>query len=723
MKNIKKMLCVLFAIMTVMTSISTMNAQAKNVKRPQATQVVKVYAAKNGMRVKWQVVNKVSGYQIQTARSKDFKKEKKTYTVAKPKASAKTLNDFKAKKTYYVRARAYKKTGKKKVYSKWSNVKRFKSPNFMEIDGNVYLVCSTNDNHQCVCGNVGRWFNSRKEFVKYVEDEKTYWSDKYYNGQISFEEKTSKTPSKYNCWSCGLCGKWTGDIFYEVLNSSDNSSGIINSPSNFPSDAPSKKTVYFYSSLNLAAQDINQTTMGTKNTVADLETAENAVCGVYRMDDTYRIELYKDLTEQESVTLDQNSALNLNEHTISFKKGAYLTYNKNLSVYNGGFNSTDAEYIIYGSETNKDSAFNIKNVNVNEITSQNITSVAFYNFSNSVNIDGLNILQSGAGSTGCIAVGIITKNNDKTSTANIKNYNFKCELSNSKNIKGIQSVSENILIKDTNINIETSSSYAGSGIHVKPAHLSIINTNVHFGTDGKTGAGARIFSNESTEQTTKIENCNFFGTAWGLVTSPVGTTEIKNSKFSATDHSGYIEGNADIYDSEFFIANRDKYTDIDSPFGLYFGSPNADGKAVANLTRCKIGNGEERAFNTVAAKRNKGYKSPLDVNFYDCELYYGTAAIFSYNTTTADNIGNTRFNLYGKTKIFNRNGTPISKSTITKLIAKWKQTPVLRDNGNYFTNILGNFLVSGGVANVDENTGEIKAIYLTDDANVYDYRD
>ena len=81
MKNIKKMLCVLFAIVTVMTSIFTVNTQAKNIKPPQATQVVKVYAAKNGMRVKWQVVNKVSGYQIQTARSKDFKKEKTRNTL------------------------------------------------------------------------------------------------------------------------------------------------------------------------------------------------------------------------------------------------------------------------------------------------------------------------------------------------------------------------------------------------------------------------------------------------------------------------------------------------------------------------------------------------------------------------------------------------------------------------------------------------------------------
>ena len=228
MKNIKKMLCVLFAIVTVMTSIFTVNTQAKNIKPPQATQVVKVYAAKNGMRVKWQVVNKVSGYQIQTARSKDFKKEKKTYTVAKPKASAKTLNDFKAKKTYYVRVRAYKKAGKKNVYSKWSNVKKFKSPNLMEIDGNVYIVCSTNDNHQCVCGNVGKWFNSRKDFVDYVESETDYWWGLYEANLISWEKAGQKSPCGYECWSCGFCGKWTGNMYYR--GDGDSSDTVVKDP-------------------------------------------------------------------------------------------------------------------------------------------------------------------------------------------------------------------------------------------------------------------------------------------------------------------------------------------------------------------------------------------------------------------------------------------------------------------------------------------------------------
>ena len=228
MKQIKKALCAIFAIMIFATSILTVNTQAKNVKPPQATQIVKVYAAKNGIRVKWQVVNKVSGYQIQTARGKDFKKEKKTYTVAKPKASAKTLNDFKAKKTYYVRVRAYKKAGKKNVYSKWSNVKKFKSPNLMEIDGDVYIVCSTNDNHQCVCGNIGGWYKSRDEFFKAYSEEVDYWNDLEDKEIISWDEYVLKVPCGYECWSCGFCGKWTGNMYYR--GDGDSSDTIVKDP-------------------------------------------------------------------------------------------------------------------------------------------------------------------------------------------------------------------------------------------------------------------------------------------------------------------------------------------------------------------------------------------------------------------------------------------------------------------------------------------------------------
>ena len=230
MKNIKKLLCVLLAVVTVLSSLLIVPTSAKSLK---STQITSVSILTTGIRIKWTAVKGVSGYQIQTARSKDFKKNKTTFKVAKPNASAKRLRNkdlkaFKPYKRYYVRIRTYKKSGKKTIYSKWSTAKSFKTPNLIEMEDHTYVVCTTNDNHQCVCGNVGKWFNSRKEFVKYVEDEMDYWCDLYDAEIISWEEKLEKTPCGYECWSCGFCGKWTGNMYYNDEN--DISKSVVKDP-------------------------------------------------------------------------------------------------------------------------------------------------------------------------------------------------------------------------------------------------------------------------------------------------------------------------------------------------------------------------------------------------------------------------------------------------------------------------------------------------------------
>ena len=214
MKNIKKMLCVLFAIVTVMTSIFTVNTQAKALK---STQVESISILTTGIRIKWTAVKGVSGYQIQTARSKDFKKNKTTFNVAKPNASAKRLRNkdlkaFKPYKRYYVRIRTYKKSGKKTIYSKWSAAKSFKTPNLIEMEDYTYVVCTTNDNHQCVCGNIGGWYKSKDEFFDAYMAEANYWYDLCDTETISWDEFLEKSPCGYECWSCGFCGKWTGNL-------------------------------------------------------------------------------------------------------------------------------------------------------------------------------------------------------------------------------------------------------------------------------------------------------------------------------------------------------------------------------------------------------------------------------------------------------------------------------------------------------------------------------
>ena len=70
----------------------------------------------------WKKLTNVSGYQIQYAPNKKFKKAKRK-TV---KSTSVTIKKLKKKKTYFVRVRAYKLVDGKKVYGKWSVVKKVK---------------------------------------------------------------------------------------------------------------------------------------------------------------------------------------------------------------------------------------------------------------------------------------------------------------------------------------------------------------------------------------------------------------------------------------------------------------------------------------------------------------------------------------------------------------------------------------------------------------------
>ena len=72
--------------------------------------------------VRWNTVKGAKGYQLQYALSKKFKKKKSIQT----KKTKYIIKKLKKKKTYYIRVRAYKMNGKKKVYGKWSKVKKIK---------------------------------------------------------------------------------------------------------------------------------------------------------------------------------------------------------------------------------------------------------------------------------------------------------------------------------------------------------------------------------------------------------------------------------------------------------------------------------------------------------------------------------------------------------------------------------------------------------------------
>ena len=93
------------------------------VKKVTGVKVKKV--AKKSLIVTWRWFVSQDGFEVQYALNKSFTKKKKTkrYDLYAERVK---LRGLKRKKTYYVRVRAFKKVGTKKVYGKWSITKKCK---------------------------------------------------------------------------------------------------------------------------------------------------------------------------------------------------------------------------------------------------------------------------------------------------------------------------------------------------------------------------------------------------------------------------------------------------------------------------------------------------------------------------------------------------------------------------------------------------------------------
>lgn len=99
------------------------SAAPQKIKAPARVKKLKVKnKKKKSVTLSWKKVVGAKGYRLQYATNKNFEKKKNKF-VKKTKYTVKKL---KRKKKYYFRVRAYKLDGKKKVYGKWSGVKKVK---------------------------------------------------------------------------------------------------------------------------------------------------------------------------------------------------------------------------------------------------------------------------------------------------------------------------------------------------------------------------------------------------------------------------------------------------------------------------------------------------------------------------------------------------------------------------------------------------------------------
>ena len=111
---------------TATSTASTDSSKTTKVSKPKKTSIKSVKnSAKKTITVKWKKVSGASGYVIEYATNKSFKKAKKV-TVKKAGTVKKVIKKLKKGKRYYVRIRVYKTVSGKKYYSGWSAKKSVK---------------------------------------------------------------------------------------------------------------------------------------------------------------------------------------------------------------------------------------------------------------------------------------------------------------------------------------------------------------------------------------------------------------------------------------------------------------------------------------------------------------------------------------------------------------------------------------------------------------------
>lgn len=98
----------------------------KKLSKPKKVRLIYAKALGKGkVRIIWKWFVNQDGFQLQHAQNRGFTKKKKTLRKSKH-TNIVTLKKLKRGKTYYFRVRAYNKSGSKKKYGKWSNVKKIK---------------------------------------------------------------------------------------------------------------------------------------------------------------------------------------------------------------------------------------------------------------------------------------------------------------------------------------------------------------------------------------------------------------------------------------------------------------------------------------------------------------------------------------------------------------------------------------------------------------------
>ena len=120
MKKTRAFLMTLIAALILTAALPAPSIEAAPKKVGKTAVSSSKAAGMNQIHVKWKKVKNAKGYQLMVAKNKKFNKARKSYKVS---GTSKTVTKLSAGTKYYVRVRAYGKSGKKTVYGKWSKAR------------------------------------------------------------------------------------------------------------------------------------------------------------------------------------------------------------------------------------------------------------------------------------------------------------------------------------------------------------------------------------------------------------------------------------------------------------------------------------------------------------------------------------------------------------------------------------------------------------------------
>ena len=188
-KPMKKIFSIVIVVLLLVISLAfTTTVFATNIP---STTITSVKAKSEAFTIKWKKKTNIAGYQIQYSANSKFKRGNKTIKIKKVKTLSKKITGLKPSKKYYVRIRTYKIVNKKTYYSSWSKKKNVTTENCEH--------CTNNNNHGMSCGNIGKWFNNKREIEQYLKEIDNNYAQKYENGEITYQEYVTKVPYGYEC--------------------------------------------------------------------------------------------------------------------------------------------------------------------------------------------------------------------------------------------------------------------------------------------------------------------------------------------------------------------------------------------------------------------------------------------------------------------------------------------------------------------------------------------